>query len=378
MTTAKLYSLLKRIYRRIISLICFFSSIATCRCIDISSRFILRRELYLIHGSLFDKYCSLSYLYHLNHTFHRGAIFIASENDANLISLFSLSEFTLLTPHRLFQSVASCCLHNPLIRLRDEHSRTSPYRTRYCLNGLRSSNLLHYPYLWYFGNVATTTTHFLHLVAYNLSEVSPFIPKLDANNLESFTSASPNHSLPSLCINVPCFTYKQLSIKDYQKLIALATSLNFCVTLNISPFRATDSLHLSLKQRYADLIISNIKQEQVPSFFNQFNLVIGVMGGGMNLAAQYTSRPSIITLQTEHLYHSDIRTKDSHLYHEDYWSWIADRGVWPTTDSPTRLFRNLSLNQQDSTQNWLNPELLDQIRAIMSTVVLNLNPEASL
>ena len=308
----------------------------------------------LLHASFGDKWCILSFVPELL-KFHPKIRILASRSDRELLRVFLGNEeiersIVFLDDRRLaeiFNFISDISIYsNPIFVDSTILDQTdSVLASGFPLNKIRHLHIVKYPY---FSDLlivhgvpyAILIKMLMYLPASAHAHSPQFYSLEDRDQVKHITGAEGAIATSlNVLFNVVNFSNKPLSNDQIRIIIDEFTKNNINVLLNITQHKN----ELELKTIFANL--SHVKIVEIPAHLlalvcSEVAGVIGVIGGAMNVAAQFSSTPCL-SFYTDPLgSHQKLSTTYGGLYGSNIWK-MYDIG-W-NCFSPGRYLDNIDI-----------------------------------
>lgn len=327
------------------------------------------KNYFVLHASYGDKWCILSLIpEHLR--IYKSSIIIASYQDRELVELFlgaelTASKFIFIYGQALQKlSYYFCPVSMLAAPLADtwyvegcKHTVTSFFIEHGLPPGtIRHLHFVYYPYFNDLHNIhGVSYGKLLKTILYLPAASQPSIPSHygedDSQHAQAISascrSGSVSSDLPAILLNVVNFSHAPLDSDQVSLIINTVEANGYRVLINTtqggnavdsqSPYSAhQNSVEVEIPARLMALVCNNVKA------------VIGVLGGAMNVAVQF-SGTHVLSLQTPSL---GTGCPDDELYGEwgedKYWEWV-DKD-WPCL-FPGRVVLNKYIDDPKTLNN---------------------------
>ena len=297
---------------------------------------------YILDASFGDKWCILSFLPQHIHTYPTSKI-IACWEDKDLIKLFLgedlLAARCIFIDHSslnhlssLFRPVHMLCMPLADTWFVDGCMHTiTPYfiKNGLPIGAIRHLHLVYYPYFNELMNVhgisyGTLLKTLLYLPASSTPACPAYYKDYEIDEAYQI-SQSVNHkssaALPAVLLNIANFSHASFSHNQISLIIAALEANGFRVLINATQYPDKVTFKQLLADRKHSIMIT-IPPRLLALVCDNVQVVIGVLGGAMNVAVQF-SKSNVLSLQTISIGTGCI---DDELYAEwgkdKIWQWI--------------------------------------------------------
>ena len=366
----KLFYFVKPVYHKVFSRQLGIDTLDSNQILNsVSDAFAInpRHTYFILHASYADKWCILSFL--VKHfEFYANTRIIAAHQDRSIVELFAGA--TLCAQRFLFVDKASVDKLSSCFRAVSKESSqvidftsglaVTPYLLK---NGMPPGKIrhLHIVYYPYFNELLH-----LHAVSYGtLLKTLLYLPAVtrpappchySENDIDhakkiatvlQYGTQDSGPSLPVILFNVVNFSHASLSLQQTSMVVALLEARDYGVLLNVSQANnLSDYKHLVSNRPNTALV--EIPPNLLALVCDQCFAVIGVLGGAMNIAVQF-SNTQVLSLQTISLF-SGCSEDDllGSFAKEKVWEWVDQD--WPCLH-PGRVVVNTFIGDPSTLTN---------------------------
>lgn len=293
----------------------------------------------MLHASFGDKWCILSFVPEL-FKLHPKIRILASNSDRDLIRVFLGKEECerriIFLNERRFEEIFNLISDSPFysdpisIDKNILEQTSSVISVGFPRNKIRHLHIVKYPYF--------SDLHITHGVPYStLLKMIMYLPANAHSHSPEFYSADDRRAAKGIVaidneqdnsikvlFNVVNFSHKPLSLNQIGIVIDEFAKNNIYVLLNITQHQGEYELK-NIFNKLSNIKIVEIPRHLLPLVCDDVSGIIGVIGGAMNIAAQFSSTPCL-SFYTDPLFsHEKLVTAYGGLYGENIWK-MFDQG----------------------------------------------------